>query len=113
VRLPHGQTKPIAQSGPYSWSATCSDEGSGSTRMLVRVTSKVGGGHAGDFQGQTIPIPAGGSATLFNNASSTPVYSIGFPLSAVAPSGGAPVGIAFGGLKVAGSDCIVNGFLLP
>ena len=41
------------------------------------------------------------------------MYSIGFPLSAVATSGGSPVGISFGGIKVAGSDCVVNGFLLP
>jgi len=113
IRLSHGQSKPVAKSGPYSWRAACSDEGGGSTRLVVTVTSSVGGAIAGDFQGQTIPIPVGGSATLFNNASSSPVYSIGFPLSAVAPSGAVPVGISFGGIKVAGSDCVVNGFVLP
>jgi hypothetical protein len=113
IRFSRGQTKPIAKSGPYSWTGTCSDDGGGSTRLTVKVSSSVGGGYAGDFQGQTIPIPAKGSATIFDNASATPVYSIGFPLSAVATSGGSPVGISFGGIKVAGSDCVVNGFLLP
>jgi hypothetical protein len=40
-------------------------------------------------------------------------YTIGFPLSAVAPSGAAPVGLGFVGLNVLGSDCVINGILWP
>jgi hypothetical protein len=41
------------------------------------------------------------------------LYTIGFPLSAVATSGAAPPGLAFVGLQVAGADCVVNGVLWP
>ena len=48
-----------------------------------------------------------------SNPSATPVYAIGLPLSAVAPSGAAPVGLGFVGIKVAGADCVANGILWP
>jgi hypothetical protein len=40
-------------------------------------------------------------------------YSIGFPLSAVAPGWAAPTGLAFVGLNLLNTDCAVDGILWP
>ena len=112
VKISHGQTKVVASSGPYTWSAACSDEGGGNTRLVVTVGSSVPNAYAASFEGGA-PIPAGGSATIFDTSQSTPVYTIAFPFSAVGSGGTVPQGISFAGLKVAGADCVVNGFLLP
>lgn len=111
VKLSYGQTKVVARSGPYTWSAGCSDTGGGNTRLVVSVRSSVGGATAASF-GQSVPIPAGGSATVFDSNSGSPEYSIAFPFGAVAPTGSAPQGIAFAGLNVAGDKCVVNGFVI-
>jgi hypothetical protein len=67
----------------------------------------------GDFGGGGGAASPGAPVPVFDNASPTPVYTIGFPLSAVAPSGAGPVGLGFVGMKVAGTDCVVNGILWP
>ena len=114
IKLTHGQTKTIASSGPFTWRAICSDDGGGSTRLRVTLETTEAGSFTGSFGG-----PGGGAVSpgapvdVFDNPSATPVYAIGLPLSAVAPSGAAPVGLAFVGIKVAGADCVVNGVLWP
>ena len=113
VKLAHGDTKTVAAFGPFTWKAQCSDDGGGSTRLKVTLESTEPDSFAGDFASGGQPASPGSPATLFDNASSTPGYTIGFPLSAIAPSGAAPVGLAFVGLKVAATDCAVNGVLWP
>jgi hypothetical protein len=113
IKLMHGDTKTVASSGPFTWRAACSDAGGGSTRLQVTLETTESGSFAGDFGGGGAPVSPGPPVPVFDNASATPVYTIGFPLSAVAPSGAAPVGLGFVGLKVAGADCVVNGTLWP
>jgi hypothetical protein len=113
LKLNHGQTKTLASSGPFTWRAACIDDGGGSTRLRVTLETTEPGSFTGDFGGGGGAVSPGAPLAVFDNASPTPVYTIGFPLSAVAPSGAAPVGLGFVGIKVAGTDCVVNGILWP
>ncbi len=113
IKLAHGETKTIASNGPFTWTAACSDDGGGSTNLTVTAESTEPDSFAADFGGGGQPASPGAPATLFDNSSSGPVYTIGFPLTAVAPSGAAPTGIAFIGIKVGGADCVVNGIIWP
>jgi hypothetical protein len=114
IKLAHGENKTIASSGPFTWKAACSDDGGGNTRLTVTVESTEANSFAGAFDPSMAGAVSPGSPhTVFDNATSGPIYAIGFPLSAVAPSGAAPTGIAFVGLQVAGADCVVNGVLWP
>jgi hypothetical protein len=114
IRLMHGDTKTVAASGPFTWRAACSDAGGGSTRLQVTLETTESGSFAGAFDPSlSQPVSPGPPVPVFDNASATPVYTIGFPLSAVAPSGAAPLGLAFAGIQVAGADCVVNGILWP
>ena len=70
-------------------------------------------GFIADFGGGGQPVSPGSPAEAFNSVSSGSVYTIGFPFSAVGPSGAAPAGIAFVGIKVGGADCLVNGIIWP
>jgi hypothetical protein len=113
IKLNHGQTQTLASSGPFTWRAACIDDGGGSTRLRVTLETTEPGSFTGDFGGGGGAVSPGAPIPVFDNASPTPVYTIGFPLSAVAPSGAAPVGLGFVGIKVAGADCVVNGILWP
>ena len=111
IKLAHGETKTVASSGPFTWKAACSDDGGGNTGLTVTAESTEAGSFAADFGGGGQPVSPGSPATMFNASTTGSVYAIGFPLSAVAPSGAAPTGLAFVGLQVAGADCVVNGVL--
>jgi hypothetical protein len=117
IKLAHGESKTIASSGPFTWKAACSDEGGGNTGLTVTVETTEAGSFVGDFGSGGQPASPGSPATFANPPSGSPspgpMYTIAFPLSAVAPSGAAPTGIAFAGLQVAGADCVVNGVLWP
>ncbi len=113
IKLAHGETKTVAASGPFTWKAECADDGGGSSHLTVTLETTEADSFVGDFASGGQPVAPGSPATVFDNSSSTPGYTIGFPLSAVAPSGAAPVGLGFVGLKVAGTDCAVNGILWP
>lgn len=113
IKLAHGDSRTIASSGPFTWRAQCTDDGGGSTRLTVTLTTTEAGSFAGDFGGGGQPVSPGSPATLFDQATPTPVYTIAFPLSAIAPSGAAPTGIAFAGIGVVGTDCVINGVLWP
>ena len=95
------------------WTAACSDDGGDSTRLTVTVESTEPDAFNADFGGGGRPVSPGAPAEAFNNASSSPVYTIGFPFSAVGPGGAAPAGIAFVGIKIGGADCVVNGIIWP
>ncbi len=112
IKLAHGETKTVASSGPFTWKAACSDDGGGNTGLTVSVETTEAGSFAGDFGGGGQPASPGSPAT-FEPARPGPMYTIAFPLSAIAPSGAAPTGIAFVGVQVAGADCVVNGVLWP
>jgi hypothetical protein len=114
IKLAHGDTRTIASSGPFTWIANCTDDGGGDTRLTVTVESTEADGYVGSFD-SSMPgnVSPGSPVTVFDNATTGPVYSIAFPLSAVAPSGAAPTGLAFIGIQVAGADCVVNGVLWP
>jgi hypothetical protein len=58
-------------------------------------------------------VSPGTPVTVFQNSSPTPAYSIGFPATAIAPSGAAPTGLGFVAINVAGADCGVNITLWP
>lgn len=113
VKLAHGESKTIASNGPFTWKAACTDDGGGNTGLTVTVESTEADSFAGDFGAGGLPVSPGSPATLFNVSNSVSAYTIGFPLSAVAPSGAAPLGLAFVGLQVADADCVVNGILWP
>ena len=114
IKLSHGETKTVASSGPFTWIARCTDDGGGNTRLTVTVESTEANGATGAFDpSMSGTVSPGSPATVFDNAAPGPLYTIGFPLSAVAPSGAAPTGLAFVGLQVAGADCVVNGTLWP
>ncbi len=114
IRLAEGETGTIASYGPFTWRAECAtDGGTGDPRLIVTVESTEADSFAGAFDGTGLPVSPGSPATLFNQTLATSAYTIGFPLSAVAPSGPAPVGIGFVGLNVGGADCVVNGVLWP
>jgi hypothetical protein len=115
VKLAHGETKTFASAGPFTWKAACTDDGGGNTRLTITVASTEANSFAADFNGPGggQPVTPGSPATMFDQGFPGPAYSIGFPLSAVAPSGAAPVGLAFVGIQVAGADCVVNGHLTP
>jgi hypothetical protein len=113
VKLAHGETKAFASDGPFTWKARCSDDGGGNTRLTVTLESTEADSFTTDFGGTGQPADPGAPATLFDQALPGPAYAIGFPLSAVAPSGTAPVGLAFVGIQIAGADCLVNGHLTP
>jgi hypothetical protein len=112
IKLAFGETKTIASSGPFTWKAACSDDGGGSTRLTVKVESTEAGATVGAFDPSASGTVSPGSPfTVFDRAAPGPIYTIAFPLSAVAPSGAGPTGLAFAGLQVAGADCVVNGVL--
>lgn len=114
IRLAEGETSAIASFGPFTWRAACvTDAGTGDPRLTVTVESTEADSFAGAFDGTGSPVSPGSPATLFDQTLATPAYTIGFPLSAVAPSGAAPMGLGFVGLNVAGADCVVNGVLWP
>lgn len=112
VKLAVGETKTVISSGPFTWKASCSDAGSGDNRLQVIVETTEANSVTGDFGGGGSGVFSPGSpATVFDTSGSGPAYTIGFPLSAVAPSGAAPTGLGFIGLDVVGADCVVNGVL--
>jgi hypothetical protein len=87
-------------------------------RSCLKTSPELETSEAGSFTGAfdpagSQPVSPGAPVPVFDNASPTPVYTIGFPLLALAPSGPAPVGLGFVGLKVGGADCAVNGILWP
>jgi hypothetical protein len=111
IKLAHGDSRTIASSGPFTWKATCSDMGAGITRLIVTVETTEANSFAGDFGGGGQPVEPGSPATLLDQAQAGALYTIGFPLAAVAPSGAAPTGLAFAGIGVLGTDCVINGVL--
>jgi hypothetical protein len=113
VKVAHGETKKVASNGPFTWKAECIDDGGGSTRLTITLESTEADSFAGDFMTGGQPVSPGSPVTVFDNASSQPAYGIGLPFSAIAPSGAAPVGLAFVGLHVGGAKCLVNGILWP
>lgn len=113
VRLNAGEERSFASSGPFTWKATCSDLGAGNMNLVVKLESSEAGAFTGAFGAGGGPVDPGSPATMFDASSVTPGYTIAFPLSASAPSGDAPVGLAFAGLNVGGVDCLVNGLLMP
>jgi hypothetical protein len=113
VKLAHGETKAFASDGPFTWKAQCTDDGGGATRLTITVETTETDAYAADFGGGGQPAAPGSPATVFDQASPAPVYTIGFPLSAVGPTGASPAGLAFVGIQVAGADCVVNGHLTP
>lgn len=113
IKLAQGETKTVATSGPFTWTAACSDDPGGNTRLIVTVESTEPDGFIADFGGGGQPVSPGSPAEAFNSVSSGSVYTIGFPFSAVGPSGAAPAGIAFVGIKIGGADCLVNGIIWP
>jgi hypothetical protein len=117
IKLAYGETKTVASSGPFTWKAACSDDGGGNTGLTVTVETTEAGSFVGDFGSGGQPASPGSPATFANPPSGSPspgpMYTIAFPLSAVAPSGAAPTGIAFAGIGVLGTDCVVNGVLWP
>jgi hypothetical protein len=112
-KLSIGQTRAIARSGPFTWSATCADAGGGSTQLTVTLESTEAGAFTASFDGAGGAVSPGSPATVFQNASSTPVFGIGFPATAVAPSGAAPSGLGFVAIDVVGADCGVKISLTP
>jgi hypothetical protein len=113
VELAHGETKTIASTGPFTWNAACSDDGGGNTRLTITAESTEAATVAADFGAGGQPAAPGAPATVFDQSAAGPLYTIGFPLSAIAPSGAAPVGLAFIGIQVAGADCVANGMFTP
>ena len=113
VKLAQGETRTIATQGPFTWRVACTDDGGGNTGLTVTVETTEADSFAADFGGGGQPVSPGTPATVFNASDSVSAYTIGFPLTAVAPSGPAPVGLAFVGLNVAGAACVVNGILWP
>jgi hypothetical protein len=112
VALSEGQERTVATSGPFTWKASCSD-GAGGTHLSVKLESTEADSFAGSFGDGGGPVSPGSPTTMFDGSSSTPGYQIAFPLSASAPSGAAPVGLAFVGINVGTTDCLVNGMMLP
>jgi hypothetical protein len=112
IKLAHGDTKTIASSGPFMWTAQCIDDGGGNTRLTVTLATTEANSFAGDFGGGQ-PVSPGSPVTLLNQSTAGPLYTVGFPLSAVAPSGASPAGLAFAGIGVLGTDCLINGVLWP
>jgi hypothetical protein len=114
IKLAHGDTKTVAVSGPFSWIASCIDDGGGNTRLTVTVESTEADAAVGGFDpSMSGTVSPGSPVVVFDGADTGPLYTIGFPLTGVAPSGAAPTGLAFVGLQVADADCVVNGVLWP
>ena len=112
VALHEGEERTVATSGPFTWRASCSDTDQG-THLSVKLESTEANSFAGSFGDGGGPVSPGSPTTMFDGSSSTPGYQIAFPLSASAPSGAAPVGLAFVGINVGTTDCLVNGMMLP
>jgi hypothetical protein len=113
IKLAHGDSRTIASSGPFTWKVDCTDDGGGNTGLTVTVETTEAGSFVGDFGSGGQPVSPGSPATLGHQSATGPSYTIGFPLSAVAPSGAAPTGLAFAGIGVLGTDCVINGVLWP
>jgi hypothetical protein len=112
-KLSFGQTKTVARSGPFTWNATCTDLGGGVTRLTVTLESTEAGAFAASFGEGGGPVSPGSPLEVFTGDSDTPVYAIGFPATAAAPSGAAPIGLGFVAIGVLGADCGVNILLTP
>jgi hypothetical protein len=108
VKLSAGQTKTVAHSGPFTWKAACADPGGGQRELTVTVESTEAGAVAADFNGQGSPVDPGSPVPVFNGQSSTPAYSIGFPATAIAPSGAQPTGFGWVAIMAGGADCGVK-----
>ena len=113
VALNAGQERTVASSGPFTWKATCSDEGGGSTKLVVKLESTEANSFAGSFGQGGGPVSPGSPATMFEGSTTDPAYQIAFPLSATAPSGRTPAGLAFVGINTGATDCLVNGLMMP
>lgn len=109
-----GETRTIARSGPFTWSAACADA-AGDNELTVTLESTEADAFAASFDPTAGggPVGPGAPVTVFQASSPTPVYSIGFPATAVAPSGAAPIGLGFVAIDVAGADCGVKMMLMP
>jgi hypothetical protein len=106
VKLSVGQTKTVARSGPFTWKATCTDAGSGQRTLTVTVESTEAGAVAASFNGSGAPVGPGAPATVFDSAATAgPAYSIGFPATAIAPSGAQPTGFGWVAIEAGGADC--------
>jgi hypothetical protein len=112
-KLSIGDTKTVARSGPFTWNAACADLGAGTTQLTVTLESTEADAFTPSFGGAGDPVSPGAPATVFQSSSATPVYGIGFPATAVAPSGAAPIGLGFVAIKVVGADCGVHMLLTP
>jgi hypothetical protein len=112
VALHEGEERTVTSSGPFTWRASCSHTVDG-THLNVKLESTEANSFAGSFGDGGGPVSPGSPTTMFDGSSSTPGYQIAFPLSASAPSGAAPVGLAFVGINVGTTDCLVNGMMLP
>jgi hypothetical protein len=108
VKLSAGQTKTVARSGPFTWKARCVNAGGAQRRLTVTVESTEAGAFAADFNGQGSPVGPGSPATAFDNQSGTPAYAIGFPATAIAPSGAQPTGFGWVAIKAGGAACGVK-----
>ena len=113
IKLSHGETKTVATVGPFTWKATCTDAGGGDTELVAIAETTEANSFAGSFGGPLTTLAPGSPVTVFQQSGNQPFYGIGFPLSAAAPSGANPVGLAFVGTGVAGADCVVSGIVWP
>jgi hypothetical protein len=108
-----GETRTIARSGPFTWSAACADN-AGDNELTVTLESTEADAFAASFDPVAGgPVGPGAPVNVFQASSPDPVYTIGFPATAVAPSGAAPIGLGFVAIDVAGADCAVKMMLMP
>jgi len=120
IKLAQGETATLFSYGPFTWTARCTDNGTGNMSLTGFVESTEAAFAANPGSGQ--PISPGPPVKGVFNVSDpdddadpdtdAPQYA-GFPLSAVAPSGAAPTGLGLAGINIAGADCVVNGILWP
>ena len=111
IELNVGEGETVAENGPFTWEADCSEDPGGDPHLTVTLETTEAGSFAGNFDGGGQPFGPGTPVEVFDQTSPDPVYTIGFPLSAIAPSGAAPLGLGFVGIDVLGADCVVNGVL--
>jgi hypothetical protein len=108
VKLSPGQTKTVARSGPFTWTAKCVDAGNGQRQLTVTVESTEANAFAASFNGPGLPVGPGRPAIAFDSTTGGSVYSIGFPATAIAPSGAQPTGFGWVAINAGGAACGVK-----
>lgn len=109
VKLSTGETQTLFEAGPFTFTATCTDEGGGDFKVAIKVTSSVDNWVGGE--GVPPPVHNAGDVAVIDEAEGTgPGLSESLVREIVAAQSGEAVtlGIPSLGTHILGADCVAD-----